>query len=769
MACFLLISVFIQNEFSYDNYHEKGERIFRVIHHSNKEDYNDTWVWGNAPVGKALKSDFSEVVETVQFSGRSDVLFKYGDRSFQEPNCFYVEPSVFNVFSWPLISGNPKTALEAPYSVVLTESIARKYFGDQDPMGKSIEGLGGRANDGIYTVTGIMKDVPSNSHFDFDFLLSMSSFYQTRPEIFDMWGYVDFYTYFLVSENFDQSVFQAKMPDFLKRNWPAGEDYYYDLSFEPLKDVYLHSAAQRQPGITGSLSNLYIFGIIGIFILIIACINFMNLATARSMERAKEVGIRKVIGADKKGLVYQFLGESLAMVLIAATIGLVVVVLSLPWMREITGKPFFTAIIFNVPTLILYLVTALITGLLAGIYPAFILSGFTPVGVLKGLFRASPKGARIRKGLVVFQFSLSIALIASTAIVYYQLSYMLNKNLGFDREQMVVIDFNFDSQVRGSLEAIKDVFLERPDITSVSASRTVPGAHFPAAGTFIETKEGKMELFEPSLYEVDVDFIPHFGMEMSEGRAYSRDFPADTISSMVINEAAVSYFGYTKPSEIIGKRFEQWGKEGQIIGVVKDFNFLSLHKKVEPLTLRLEPNSSKFLTLKVQTTDMPRALADIENVWKEVAPHRPFLYSFLDESFNLQYESDIRFKYLFSIFSCLAILIACLGLLGLATYSAMQRTKEIGIRKVLGAESFSIVQLLSKEFIKLVLIAIVIATPFSWYAMSKWLSSYAYRVDMNLWTFVLAGVTALLIAVITVSFHAIKSASANPVKSLRTE
>ena len=769
LACFLLIIMFIRNELSYDRYHENADRILRVIHHSNEDDYNDTWVWGNAPVGQALKSDFSEVVETVQFSGRSDVLFKYNDLSFQEANCFYVDPTVFTVFTWPLISGNPKTALEAPYSIVLTESSAKKYFGNADPMGKTIEGIGGRANDGMYTVTGVMKDVPSNSHFDFDFLLSMSSFYQTRPGIFESWGYVDFYTYFLVAEHFDQQAFQSKMPDFLQRNWPADEDYYYDLSFEPLNDVYLHSTAQRQPGIVGSLSNLYIFGIIGLFILIIACINFMNLATARSLERAKEVGIRKVIGADKKGLIYQFLGESLTMVLFAALIGLAIVVICLPWMREITGKPFFATDILNGPTLLTYTITALVTGILAGIYPAFILSGFTPVGVLKGVFRASPKGANLRRGLVVFQFSLSIALIASTAIVYFQLGYMLHKNLGFDREEMLVIDFNYDSQVRGSLEAIKSTFLDRPEVLSVSASRTVPGAHFPGAGTNIETKEGKMVLFEPSLYEVDVDFIPHFGLEMVAGRAYSRDFPADTISSMVVNEAAATFFGYADPEALIGKRFEQWGKEGVVVGVVKDFNFLSLHQKVEPLTIRLEPSSSRYLTLKVRSTDLPSTIAEMGRIWKDVAPHRPYLYSFLDESFNTQYEADFRFKYLFSIFSFLAIMIACLGLLGLATYSAVQRTKEIGIRKVMGADTSSIVKLLSKEFIKLVGIAIIIATPFSWYAMSKWLNGYAYRVDMNLWTFALAGVAALLIAVLTVSFHAFKAANANPVKSLRTE
>ncbi|KZS38046.1 ABC transporter permease [Aquimarina aggregata] len=770
MTCFLLITLFVRNELSYDSYHENGDNIYRVVHHSSKDNLDDRWIWGNAPVGKALKSDFSEVIETVQFSGRSDVLLDYNERSFQEANCFYVDPTVFDVFSWPLISGNPETALKAPYSIVLTESIAKKYFGNEDPMGKSIDGVGGRANDGVYTVTGVMKDVPSNSHFSFDILMSMSSFYQTRPGIFDAWGYVDFYTYFLVNDNFDQTAFQDKMPDFLKKNRPAGDaQYYYDLSFEPLKDMYLNSKAARQPGITGNLSNIYIFIIIGFFILVIASINFMNLATARSLDRAKEVGVRKVIGADKKGLIYQFLGESLLMGMLSAVLGLVLVMICLPWMNTITGKQFLIREIFNGFTLSLYFATAFITGILAGSYPAFILSNFKPSSVLKGTFSTSKKGVNLRKGLVIFQFSLSIALIASTVIVYSQLDYMLNKNLGFDREQQLVIDFNWDGQVRDNIETIKREFLNHPDISSVSASRTVPGGHFPAAGTNIETKEGPMKNFDPFLYEIDVDFIPHYNIEIVAGRAYSRNFATDTISSMIINEAAVKSFGYTDPSEIIGKQFEQWGKEGTIIGVVKDFNYLSLHQKVAPLTLRLEPSSSRYFSLQIKSQNLQKTIKDIKDKWAALAPHRPFLYSFLDDSFNTQYEADFKFKKLFTIFSFLAILIACLGLLGLAIYSAMQRTKEIGIRKVLGAEASSIVKLLSKDFIKLVLIAVVIATPFSWYAMHKWLGGYAYRVDVNWWVFGMAGMIALAIAILTISFHAIKASMANPVKSLRTE
>ncbi|UWX54671.1 FtsX-like permease family protein [Maribacter litopenaei] len=609
-----------------------------------------------------------------------------------------------------------------------------------------------------------------NSHFTFDVLMSMSSFYQTRPSIFEMWGYVDFYTYLLVNENFNVASFEKKIPSFLEERYPEEEsEYYYDFSLEPLKDAYLTSTASRQPGITGSTSNIYIFALIGLFILIIASINFMNLATARSMERAKEVGVRKAIGANKTGLVYQFLGESLLMVLISSILGLLMVSLGLPLMETITGKTFLLSDVLNPWVMSAYFAVAFITGLCAGIYPAFILSSFRPSRVLKGPASTSQQGVNLRKGLVVFQFSLSIALIASTVIVYYQLGYMLDKNLGFDKERQLVIDFNFDGEVRNNLESIKNEFLTLPEVVSVAASRTVPGAHFPAAGTNIESKEGNMVNYSPFLYEVDVDFIPHYKLEMVAGRPYSRDFPADTLSSMVINEAAAKDFGYADARNIIGKKFEQWGKEGTIIGVVKDFNYLSLHEKVAPLTLRYEPGSSKFLSMSIQSENLSAAIAKIENKWSQLVPHRPFQYSFLDDSFNQQYQADFRFKELFTLFSFLAILIACPGLFGPATYSAMLRTKEIGIRKVLGAEVSSIVTLLSKDFIRLVVISIVIATPFAWYAMDNWLNVYAYKIDISGWYFVLAGLMALTVAILTVSYHAIKSARANPVKSLRME
>ena len=505
LACFLLISIFIFQELSFDNFHDKKDRIYRVIHHDGEEDLEDPWVWGNAPVGPTLKADFPEIIEKVQFSGISDILLKYDKKSFQESECFYADPTVFDVFSWPLISGNPKTALEAPYSIVLTESTAKKYFGNKDPLGKVLDGIGGRAADGVYTVTAVLEDIPQNSHFKFDILMSMSSFKQTRPEIFDWWGYVDFYTYLLVAENFNQGAFQSKVSGFLDKHLDRAEqeedDYYFSL--ESMNDIYLHSTADRQPGETGSLANIYIFSIIGLFILVIASINFMNLATARSMERAKEVGVRKVIGAEREGLVYQFLGESLIMVLIASSFGLGLAMLGLPWLESITNRTFEFNAVFSPNVIGVYLGVTLVTALLSGSYPALVLSGFKPVSVLKGSFGTSAQGTNIRKGLVVFQFSLSIVMIAATVVVYNQLNFMMSKDTGFDKEQQLILDFNWDGAVLNNAEAIKGELLSLADVSSVSLSRTVPSSHFPAAGTDIETPTGNMENFSPFIYEVD--------------------------------------------------------------------------------------------------------------------------------------------------------------------------------------------------------------------------------------------------------------------------
>lgn len=776
IACCLLIFMFVKDELSYDNYHEKGDRIFRVIHgdkadnSEGKQSTESFWVWGNAPIGQALINYFPEIDKVCQFSGRSDILLTNGDKMYQEDGVFFMDSTVFDVFSWKLLKGNPKTALAAPFSIVLTETTARKYFGDEDPLGKSLKGSesAGRGDAGDYLVTGVMADVPSNSHFRFNALLSMSTFRKSRPEIFDAWGYVDFYTYFLVNGKFDQQKFEQKIPAFLAKQ-TDDPNSKYSIAIEPLKDVYLRTEAQRQPGETGNLSNIYVFSIIGLFILVIAMINFMNLSTARSMERGKEVGIRKSIGAARGSLISQFLGESLIIVSLSMIVAVLLVFVALPGMSDFTGKVFVIQNFINGQTILLVIGIMLLIGLVAGSYPSFVLSSFSPVMVLKGMAKSSKGGTYLRRVLVVFQFSLSIALIAGTIIVYFQMNHILDKDLGFDKERMLILDYNYDETVNDKREVLKTEMEANPAILSAAFSRSVPGSYFPNAGTEIQTADGEMKMEVQPIFQVGMDFIPHYNLELVAGRSYSRDHPSDTLGGIVINEAAAKQYGYTNPADIIGKKYSQWGREGEVIGVVKDFNFISLHRNIEPLTLPLEPYACRYLSLKVKSENMTETIKQVGEVWAQLAPHRPFLYSFLDDDFNRQYKTDFIFRKLFTTFSCLAILIACLGLLGLATYTAEQRTKEIGIRKVLGANVNNIVVLLSKDFIVLVVIAMLIATPAAWYAMNKWLEGFAYRVEIQLWVFALAGLVALSIALFTISFQSIKSALMNPVTSLRSE
>ncbi|WP_026954484.1 ABC transporter permease [Algoriphagus vanfongensis] len=778
MACCVLIFMFVQDELSYDKFNEKGDRIYRVVHGYFSEDEQaennsreNFWVWGNAPVGPALELDFPEVEKVVRFSGRADILFTVQDETQQEDGIVFMDSTVFDVFSWDLVEGDPKTALVAPYSVVLSETNAIKYFGDVSALGKTMKGsdVAGRANAGEYTVTGVMRDLPSNSHLQFNTLLSLSTFYQSRPDVFDAWGYVDTYTYFLVNEQFDQAAFEAKLPEFVNRRASEENGPNYTIAIEPLEDMYLRSEVQRQPGDTASLSNIYVFSVIGLFILIVGIINFMNLSTARSLERAKEVGIRKSIGAEKGSLIAQFLGESIIIVLISSLVSVILVSVSLPMMNQLTGKVLSINQLINWQTIPFFVGIVLLVGLLAGSYPALVLSSFRPVSILKGINKSDAKGVNLRKGLVVFQFSLSIALIAGTIIVYNQMSHLMEKDMGFDKEQMLVVDYNYDEQVNTVSSALENELEKNPKIASVAFSRSVPGSHFPNAGTTIENPDGEMIMEGQAIFQVGLDFIDHFDLELIAGRSYSRDYPSDSSAALVVNEAAARQYGYSNPADIVGKKFDQWGRAGEVIGVVKDFNYISLHNKVEPLTLPFEAYASRYMSLKLNTENLPATLAEIEGIWTSLAPHRPFIYSFLDEDFNTQYESDFRFRQIFTTFSILAIFIACLGLLGLATYTAEQRTKEIGVRKVLGANTGNIVALLSKDFIKLVFIAILIATPVAWYGMNQWLEGFAYQVGVQWWVFLISGFLAVMIALLTISFQSIKAASMNPVDSLRSE
>ena len=772
IASCLIIFLYIQFELSFDKYHKNLNNTYRVLHaYRNLEEQQnpitpeDYQVWGNAPVAEAMLRDFPEVKSTFRFTSDVEFLLQYKDRLFQEDHIIFADANAFDLFSWRMLEGDPKTALKEPNSLVLTKKLATKYFGNEEAVGKTIKVDGSD----VYKITAVMENVPANSHFKFDGMVSMNTFQKYRPNVFEMWDYVDFYTYFTLEENTSLASLNKKADEFAKKYTKEWAQTEYRVAFEPAADAYLHSKAARQPGEVGSITNLYIFGAVGIFILLIACINFVNLSTARSVERAKEVGIRKVAGAHKSTLTFQFLAEFILLSTFGVLLALLLVIYFAPILQDMTGKQLNYQIFFSWQFGLSALVGILFLGTTAGLYPAWMISGYSPALVLKGRYGSSTKGLLLRKVLVVCQFGLSIALMIGTAIVFSQLQFLQSKNLGFKKEQMLILDFAWDNKVKQQMDAIEQTFLAHPNITAVSASRAVPGDFLPNAGTTIEDKKGEMTMNNPTIYEIDNTFIQNYGIEMAAGRAFSEEFPSDSLHALILNEAAIAMWGYENPEEIIGKSFRQWGKEGTVIGVVKDFNYQSLHKKVEPLSLRYEPRSLRKFSIRIKSDNLSSTLADIENIWKDLAPHRPFVYTFLDDNFNRQHKADEQFGSIFGVFAGIAIFVACLGLFGLTAYTTSQRTKEIGIRKVLGASSVQIVALLSSSFLKLFAVAMVIAVPASWFFMKNWLNGFAYRTDINFWVFGLAGLLALSIALITISWQSFKAAMANPIDSLRSE
>lgn len=702
---------------------------------------------------------------------------KIGNVKFQEERAAIADSTLFNVFDFKLLEGDEKTALREPMSIVLSQSAAKKYFpqdaahGKTDVVGKQLlltgEGING-------TVTGVMKDIPENSQIRADMLVSMSSSKRIygRATSDSEWTNHSYLTYLLMKPNTDVKAFEKKLPGFMESH--HGEDakklqMYETLLLEPLKDVYLKSThtgfTPTNIFTTGNINNVYIFSIIAAFILLIACINFINLTTARSAERAKEVGIRKVVGAGRFQLAKQFIGESVIICLIAFVLSVFLCVLALPLFNQLAGKEISSGI-FNNPLHVLTLfVLSIVIGIVAGFYPSLVLSSYKPVSVLKGKFSASTKGLLLRKGLVVFQFAISIALIAGTIIVYTQLNYMRSQDLGFNKEHEVIIDTNFDK----NKDAFKQSLTAIPGVLSTSYSSAVPGTDYTSAHSEMENSKGETQTTNLNLFFVDYDYIDQFKLKVIAGRGFSKEFATDSTQAMVINESAAKMLGYSSPSDAVGRHFDQWGRKGKIIGVLKDFNYKSLQQEIEPLVMRIETWAYKFVSVKVTAANLPATIKSIGNKWNQIIPNRPFDYYFLDDHFNAQYRAEDNFGNLFFNFAILAIFISCLGLLGLSSYSTMQRTKEIGVRKVLGASVTNIVNLLSVDFIKLVLIAFLIATPLAWFGMHKWLEDFAYRTNISWWVFALAVLASVLIAFVTISFQAIRAAVANPVKSLRTE
>jgi putative ABC transport system permease protein len=761
-ACFLVL-LYVKFELSYDNFHSKGDRIYRIVTDINNP--SETLHFSNAapamPV--AAKRDFPEIEKQVRF-GPGNILVRRGDLKIQETSMAFTDSTFFEVFDFPLLKGDPVRALREPWNVVLSESAAKKYFGSEDPMGKQLTLTG---DNNLGTVTGIMKDMPENTELKADMLISL---YQGQADTNrdQNWGGFGLFSYFLLKPNTNAPALEKKFPAFLENHigkFMKDNNQTYTYLLEPLKDVYLKST--RGGTASGSMTNVRVFAIIGVFILLIAGINFVNLTTARSTERAREVGIRKVVGAERGQLTGQFLGESVILCMIAFVLSVGVCAALLPSFNFLAGKTVSTGI-FHHPGYILTLLGAGIgIGLLAGIYPALVLSAFQPIVVLRGRFSSGTRGLLLRKGLVISQFTISIGLIAATLLVGSQLNYMRSQELGFNKDQELVLDTHGDPHWSALKEAVKGL----PGVASVAMSSSTPGTGAMNAYTIIQNQKGEMQVCSPDLYFVDYDFIPQYQMKVIAGRAFSRAFGADTTQTLILNEAGVRMLGYHRPQDALGRDFSQWGRKGKIIGVVKDFHYESLQVVIRPLSLRIEPDDCGEMSIKVSTTNLKGTIAGIEKAWHTIIPTRPFSYSFVDEMFDQQYRAEDRFGRLFLYFSVLAIFISCLGLLGLAWYSTVLRTKEVGVRKVLGASVGGIVGLLSKDFLWLVGMAFLVATPVSFYLMKGWLDGFYYRIDIwsAWWIFILAGVGALAIAMFTISFQAIKAALANPVNSLRTE
>jgi len=762
MACCLLIVLFVQDELSYDKFHKKAEQIYRVakIERRNDELVNYPLIF--PVVAPKLREEFPEVLNAVRFDPQLSILISREGRQFLEQRFFYADSNVFDVFTFPLVKGDPKTALKEPYTLVLTEEMAEKYFAKEDPLGQTLT----IDNNRDFKITGILKNIPHNSHLKFDFLASMATEEAENPRYGKLWAW-SCYTYLILPRDYPPSELEKKLPDFILRNRNEQAAKAWTFYLQPLTKIHLHSNLGYEIEPNGDIKYIYIFSGIGFFILLIACINFMNLATARSSNRAKEVGVRKVLGADRSQLAKQFLGESLVLSLVALPLAVAAAEIFLPAFNALTDKAVSTSYLSN-PAVVLGLIgIVFFVGVISGSYPAFFLSAFHPSQVLRGKLRAGVKSSFFRRILVVVQFSISIVLIVGTVIIRSQLDFIRNKKLGFDKEHVVVIRVD-QPEMRKRYEPFRRDLLQKPGTVSVTGSTSFPGIN-PSLSLFVpEGAEDKKSLTLRNVF-VDYDFIKTFGMEMKEGRDFSRDFQTDASQAFIINETAAREFGWESAA---GKKLTDLDRgSGYVIGVLKDFHFRSKHQKIEPLVLSIRPDERYiyFISMKFGQADVREILSFLKEKWKEYSPGRPLDYFFLDENFDKLYRAEERLSQIFSAFSFLAIFIACLGLFGLAAFTAEQRTKEIGIRKALGASAANIALLLSKEFTKWVIVANIIAWPLAYFAMSRWLQNFAYRISIGLWMFFLGASLALVIAFITVSFQAVKAALANPVDALRFE
>ena len=776
LATCLLIVFYVVDELSYDRYNVNANRIYRVNEDLKLGDNKVQYAVCMPPLAQTLKTDYPEVENTVRLKNAGGMHVKKGNEVILERNVLFADPSLFDVFTLPIIYGNKATALTEPNTVVITESTAKKYFNKLDIVGEDLIIDGNKP----VKITAVIKDVPKQSHFNADFFLSMSSFPDSKS---NEWLRSDYNTYVLLRQGANYKNLEAQFPELLRKysgsqmqselhiSLDAFEKSgsYFRMNMTPLTDIHLHSNLSGELGVNGTEQYVYIFSAIAAFILLIACVNFMNLSTARSSNRAREVGVRKVLGSARKYLIAQFLAESILVTFLATTIALLAAALILPVFNQFSGKNIEITSHTLIWLLPVALITVLIIGFLAGLYPAFFLSAFQPIDVLKGKISNGFKGGRLRSFLVVFQFSISIFLIIGTLVIYNQLHYIQSRDLGYDRNQVLVIENSFELGNQAKL--FKQEVKQLPGVADATLTGFLPTSM--NSNTSIFYKEAvidpKKSIF-PQTWSVDENYVKALGMKMVAGRSFSTQMQTDS-NAVVINETAAKFLALSNPVNTIIYRSSGGPntvlKPYTIIGVVKDFNFSSLRNNITPVIMLLNEDTGN-LGIKVQTANIPALLSQIQDKWNALSPAH-MQYSFMDQQFDAMYRSEQRIGVIFMAFTVLAIAIACLGLFGLAAYAAEQRTKEIGIRKVLGASVANIAGMLSKDFIKLVLIAIVISSPIAWFLMQKWLQDFAYRVSLHWWLIALAGFAAIFIAIITIGFQSIKAAITNPVESLRSE
>ncbi len=775
IATCLIILLFVQNELSFDQFNEKADRIVRVIFKASVGggQMNEPHVM--PPVAAALKKEFPEVESATRLRIAGKPRFTYQDKSFNEDEMAYVDSNFFHVFSIPFLEGNLKTALLEPNSIVISKNVASKYFGKEDPIGKLIYL---KANDETYKVTAVFNKVPVNAHFHFELFASMKNFPDANQS---SWMVSEFYTYLVLPKNYDYKTLEAKLPNIVEKymgpqmqqamNMNVAEfkkkGYQIGLFLQPITDIHLHSNFAYDLSLPGNINYIYIFSAIALFMLLIACINFMNLSTASASKRAKEVGIRKVLGSIKSQLIKQFIFESAFTVSVALAIAIVITYITLPFFNQLSGKELSLNFLEHPWIIFALCLLGIVTTLLAGSYPAFYLASFNPISVLKGRFTKEQPLISFRSGLVVFQFFIAVAMIFSTIVVYQQMNFIQNKDLGFNKEQVLILPI---WQLGNKATVLNNKFLHDPRIISTSYSSYIPVGNSNNNNFIIAPETNSQELTKTLRYDIDYQYIPTLGMKMVIGRNFSTDYATDS-AGIILNETAIKIMGWEKHP--LNHRVINSDNNGKIntyhvIGVVKDFHFKSLHQPISPLVMVLGGNKSNMI-VKIKTTDIQAILTSIKLEWTKLNAEASFSYSFLDQRLTDTYDAEHKTGLLLGIFAILTILVACLGLFGLAMFIAEDRRKEIGIRKVLGATIIQVTSLLSVYFLKLIVFALLIAFPISWLLMNEWLNDFAYRTTIGWSVFLIASSLTIIIAICTISYQAIKTALSNPIKSLRTE